>query len=109
MVRAVPHARAAAVADAGALRRAGAAGRGDHDRQRREGGSFALANGVRYALASDPDGATARAYGVPALPTVFVVDKRGVVRDLAIGFDEDREAQIEALVAKLLAEPAPAE
>jgi peroxiredoxin len=70
---------------------------------------FAQRSGVRYALASDSKAETARAYGVPALPTLYVVDKRGVVRDVAIGFDPQRESEIEALVKKLLAEPAPSE
>ena len=68
-----------------------------------------MRSGMKYAVASDPDGATASAYGVPALPTLYVIDKRGVVRDVAIGFDAGREREIESLVKKLLAEPTPTE
>ena len=69
--------------------------------------SFALQEGVHYAIASDPTSATSLAYGVRNIPTLFVIDKRGVVRDVAIGYDPAREAQIEQLVRQLLAEPAP--
>jgi peroxiredoxin len=64
--------------------------------------------GMRYAaVASDESYATQRAFGVRALPTVFVIDKRGVIRDVSVGFDPRKEAQMEALVRRLLAEPAP--
>ena len=35
-------------------------------------------------------GQTTRSYGVGSLPTLFVIDKRGVVRDVAVGYDEGR-------------------
>jgi peroxiredoxin len=47
------------------------------------------------------------AYGVSALPTLFVVDKKGVVRDVFVGFDPDQDAHVEELIRTLLAEPAP--
>ena len=64
--------------------------------------------GMRYAaVASDESYATQRAFGVRALPTVFVIDKRGVIRDVSVGFDPRKEAQMEALLRRLLAEPGP--
>ena len=64
--------------------------------------------GMRYAaVASDESYATQRAFGVRALPTVFVIDKRGVIRDVSVGFDPRKEAQMEALLRRLLAEPSP--
>jgi thiol-disulfide isomerase/thioredoxin len=64
--------------------------------------------GMRYAaVASDESYGTQRAFGVRALPTVFVIDKRGVIRDVSVGFDPRKEAQMEALLRRLLAEPAP--
>ncbi|HMI83592.1 MAG TPA: redoxin domain-containing protein [Polyangiaceae bacterium] len=64
--------------------------------------------GMRYAtVASDESYATQRAFGVRALPTVFVIDKRGVIRDVSVGFDPRKEAQMESLLRRLLAEPAP--
>jgi len=64
--------------------------------------------GMKYAaVATDPTYATQRAFGVRALPTVFVIDKRGVIRDVSVGFDPQREAEIERLLVRLLAEAAP--
>jgi len=72
-----------------------------------EAAVFAERTGMRYAIAVDAKAETSRLYNVSALPTLFVIDKRGVVRDVAIGYDPAREAQIEQLVRQLLAEPAP--
>ena len=69
--------------------------------------TFALQEGVHYAIASDPTNATSLAYGVRNIPTVFVIDKRGVVREVTIGYDPGTNTQIEQLVQKLLAEPGP--
>ena len=70
---------------------------------------FAQQVAMRYPIAVDRKGETSRAYDVSALPTLFVIDKRGVVRDVSVGYDQGREAQVEALVQQLLAEPRPAE
>lgn len=63
--------------------------------------------GMRYAaIASDPSYGTQRAFGVRALPTIFVIDKRGVIRDVSVGYDPRRESEMEGLLVRLLAEPA---
>ena len=66
--------------------------------------SFVERSGMGFGVAVDPTAATHRAYGVSALPTLFVIDKRGVVRDVMTGYDPSRESRVEALVKKLLAE-----
>jgi thiol-disulfide isomerase/thioredoxin len=68
---------------------------------------FTAKMGVAYAVGVDPHGATSSAYDVSVLPTLYVIDKAGVVRDVATGFDPDRDAGLERLVKELLAEPAP--
>jgi thiol-disulfide isomerase/thioredoxin len=68
---------------------------------------FAQRMSMHYPIEIDPSADTAHAYDVSALPTLFIIDKRGVVRDVSIGYDEGRDAQIEALLKALLAEPAP--
>jgi thiol-disulfide isomerase/thioredoxin len=65
--------------------------------------------GMRYPVASDAQAETSKAYGVSALPTLFVIDKKGVVRDVSVGYDPGHDAAAEALVKTLLAEPAPAD
>jgi peroxiredoxin len=57
-----------------------------------------------YPLASDGNGDMLRAYRAHALPTLFVIDKQGNVRDVLIGFSTPRLREIEALVQKLIAE-----
>lgn len=60
--------------------------------------------GLSYPVLSDPDGLTAQAYQAFALPTLFVIDRQGVVRDVSVGYDPERIAQIEATVARLLSD-----
>jgi thiol-disulfide isomerase/thioredoxin len=67
----------------------------------------AQAMGMSYTVASDESTATSAAYGVSALPTMFLVDKKGVVREAYLGFDPGRHREIEKAFAALLAEPAP--
>lgn len=60
--------------------------------------------GMGYPLASDASGQMLRAYRAYALPTLFVIDKQGNVRDVLIGYSTPRLREIEALVRKLIAE-----
>ena len=62
---------------------------------------------MRYAIGVDKTAETTQAYTVSSLPTLFVIDKRGIVRDISVGYDPSHDAQIEALVRTLLAEAAP--
>jgi thiol-disulfide isomerase/thioredoxin len=66
---------------------------------------FAERHQMRYPVVVDKDGDTSRAYNVTGLPTMILVDKKGIVRDVFIGFDPGGEARLEAAVRKLLAEP----
>lgn len=68
---------------------------------------FGQDEGLHYPLVSDSRAATASAYGVSALPTLFVVDRRGVVRDVVVGSLGDRASRVEGMVGALLLEPAP--
>jgi thiol-disulfide isomerase/thioredoxin len=65
----------------------------------------ARAIGMTYTVASDPSGSTSSAYGVGALPTMFLVDKKGVIREAFVGFDPGRHREIEKALQALLAEP----
>jgi thiol-disulfide isomerase/thioredoxin len=66
---------------------------------------FTQRMGMRYDVGVDRHGQTTRSYGVGSLPTLVVIDKRGVVRDVAIGYDPAGDAHLETLVRALLAEP----
>jgi thiol-disulfide isomerase/thioredoxin len=64
---------------------------------------------VKYAVAIDKHAQTTRSYGVVSLPTLVVIDKRGVVRDVAVGYDSSEDARLENSVRTLLAEQAPSD
>lgn len=59
-------------------------------------------HGITYPTAKDPQLATEKAWQVKYYPTYAVVDRKGIVR--AVGLEPDH---VEAVVTKLLAEPAP--
>ena len=67
----------------------------------------AQALGMSYAVASDASEGVNLAYGVTSLPSMFLVDKKGVIREAFVGFDPGRSKEIEKAVQALLAEPAP--
>jgi thiol-disulfide isomerase/thioredoxin len=68
---------------------------------------FAHRMSMHYGVASDRHGQTSRTYGVVSLPTLVVIDKRGVVRDVSVGYDPTADVRLDAMVRSLLAEPAP--
>jgi len=57
--------------------------------------------GIGFPVASDHSGKTTQAYRANALPTLFVIDKRGIVRDVLVGYSADRVAELERLVESL--------
>lgn len=69
--------------------------------------AFVKATGIHYGLGADPDARLTKAFGVVSLPTVVVLDKRGIVRDVAVGFDPNIDDRLEGVVRALLAEPSP--
>lgn len=64
----------------------------------------ALQMGIAYPLFADPSGATTKAYRAMALPTVFVLDKGGRVRDVMVGYSSPGLARLETLVKRLIEE-----
>jgi thiol-disulfide isomerase/thioredoxin len=73
---------------------------------------FAKKNGMTYTLAADPEGVSKamETYKVQGIPTLLVVDKKGVLRLYEVGFDPrpatSTKTKLNALVAKLVAEKA---
>jgi thiol-disulfide isomerase/thioredoxin len=68
---------------------------------------FADKHQMRYGIVVDEDGGTSRAYGITGLPTMLLIDKKGVVRDVFVGYDPSGDARLEASLKALLAETAP--
>ncbi len=65
---------------------------------------FAEKHQMRYGIVVDKDGDTSRAYGVSVLPTMVLIDKKGVVRDVFVGYESSGD-RVEAALKGLLAEP----
>jgi thiol-disulfide isomerase/thioredoxin len=59
-------------------------------------------HGIQYPAARDPELKTEKAWAVHYYPTYAVIDRKGIVR--IVGLQPDH---VEAVVQKLLAEPAP--
>ncbi|MFO0661973.1 MAG: redoxin family protein [Polyangiaceae bacterium] len=59
--------------------------------------------GIEYTVGADVNGDVFKAYGVSALPTMFVIDKGGVIRNLTVGLDNATAKDIENNIVSLLA------
>lgn len=68
---------------------------------------FAEKHQMRYGIVVDNSGDTSRAYGITGLPTMLLIDKKGIVRDVFVGYDPSGDARVEAALKTLLAETAP--
>ncbi len=69
--------------------------------------SFTEQTPIAFSVALDPEGEISSRYDVSMLPTRVLVDRRGVVRDLEIGFDPGQDANLQREIEELLHEPAP--
>ena len=58
--------------------------------------------GIDYPVLSDDDAETSRLYKAMALPTLFIIDRQGVVRDVMVGYSSERLVQAEAKLAELV-------
>jgi thiol-disulfide isomerase/thioredoxin len=67
---------------------------------------FAEKHQMRYPTVVDNAGDTSKAYGITGLPTMVLVDKKGVIRDVYVGFDPTPagDAKLESTIKALLAE-----
>ena len=60
---------------------------------------------VSFPLALDAKDAAAQAFDVKAMPSGYLVDRKGVVRKVHRGFTQETAATLEKEIADLLAEP----
>ena len=71
------------------------------------GHHFHVRRGVGgYTIARD-QGGTMRAYGIRGIPTLVVLGRDGQVAEVMVGVDRASMARVDALVQRLLAQPAP--
>jgi len=66
-------------------------------------GAFVAERGLTFPVLLDPQGEASRAYALQAMPSTFVVDRQGVIREVLIGGPVSL-ATLRSLVAPLLEE-----
>lgn len=59
---------------------------------------------LAFSVTADPANLVSGAWQSPAVPTVYLVDKKGVVRDAIVGLDPPELRRAEEMLAKLVAE-----
>ena len=57
-----------------------------------------------FIIASDPDQHCAKQFGLKAMPTSYLIDRKGMVRHVHIGFRPGEALEFRALAEQLLAE-----
>jgi len=67
-------------------------------------GDFIRSRNYTFHVLLDEDRSIAEKYGVPAIPTLILIDRRGLVRWIQVGFDEQSEKSLRKLVERLLKE-----
>jgi thiol-disulfide isomerase/thioredoxin len=67
--------------------------------------SFRRANHLPFGVAAADTLTTAARYNVTSIPVAILIDRRGVVRYLSVGSNEDDLKEIEQMIVKLLDEP----
>lgn len=65
---------------------------------------FAHARGATFAIAWDDDRSIARRYKPDTMPSTFVIDRRGIVRFVHVGYHEGDESTVEREIRGLLAQ-----
>jgi len=56
------------------------------------------------AVPLDKDGGIAKKYKVTGIPTMFIIDKKGVVRDVHVGFSPSLKDDLEKALDKIISE-----
>jgi cytochrome c biogenesis protein CcmG, thiol:disulfide interchange protein DsbE len=64
--------------------------------------AFGEKHGAKFPLVWDKDNAIAKKWSPPNMPTSFIVDKKGVVRFVHLGYHDGDEREIERQVKSLL-------
>lgn len=57
---------------------------------------------LTFTVVADTDQKVAGSYGVEGIPTLYVLDQKGIVREHNVGFDQDMEKNLGRLIDGLL-------
>src|SRR5512133_72991 len=69
--------------------------------------SYATRFGIEFAVAADEAEAAFRSYDVFAVPSLFLIDRRGIIVDAATGYSSARLAQMERKLISLIEQGQP--
>lgn len=61
--------------------------------------------GIQYTVGSDSNNNIFKSYHVSAMPTLFVIDKKGVIREVSVGLDPAAAKKVETAIQDALAQP----
>ena len=73
------------------------------DKNRGDAERFLQANAAQFSIAYDPSGDTPRGYGVPAMPSSYLIDSHGKVIEVVQGFHDELKPKLEDRIRALLA------
>jgi thiol-disulfide isomerase/thioredoxin len=76
----------------------------DVDQHPQDGAAALKRLQLSYPQVPDPQGAIAEAYDVAGMPSSYLVDRRGVVRRVHVGFEKEDIEPLRKTVAQLLEE-----
>ena len=74
------------------------------DEAKKDADHFLQKHKVNLTIAADPDNECANTYGVSVMPSSYLIDKKGTVRHVLMGFNEQDKKEVRELINKLLAE-----
>lgn len=78
------------------------------DEEREAADLFLKQHPVKLRSARDAEGNCALDYGVQAMPSSYLVDREGIVREIFMGFNPEESSKVREKVQSLLAEKLPA-
>lgn len=59
---------------------------------------------VSFPIGTDPDGISAEKFSIKGMPSGYLLDKKGVVRHIVVGFSDGEGAHLDQLISQLVAE-----
>lgn len=74
------------------------------DKTREPADAFLEKSPARFTVAFDPSGKTAEAYKVAAMPSSFLIDRKGTITHVRVGFDAKQNGDVESLIKEACAE-----
>jgi thiol-disulfide isomerase/thioredoxin len=74
------------------------------DEQPADATAFLANHPATFSIASDLVGQCAENFAVEAMPSSYIIDKKGVIRHVHLGFREEEAEKLHGLIEQLLAE-----